>query len=81
MGLQIFAAGYPKVVKTQGATATEDAIEQTVAATVSGLSYDPSANQYVYVWKTDKALAGTCQTLQLKLIDGTMHYANFRFTK
>jgi hypothetical protein len=24
--------------------------------------------------------AWTCQTLQLKLIDGTMHHANFKFT-
>jgi len=82
MGLQIFAAGYPKVVKTtEGTIYSEDAIEQTVTAATSGLNYDPIANQYIYVWKTDKALAGTCQTLQLKLIDGTMHYANFTFKK
>ena len=59
----------------------EDAIEQTVTAGASGLTYEPVANQYVYVWKTAKTLAGTCQTLQLKLIDGTMHYANFKFRK
>ncbi len=47
----------------------------------SSVTYDPIANQYVYVWKTDKAFAGTCCTLQLKLIDGTVHYADFKFTK
>ena len=47
----------------------------------SSLSYDASANQYVYVWKTDKAWAGTCRQLVVKLADGTYHRANFEFVK
>jgi alpha-tubulin suppressor-like RCC1 family protein len=82
MGLQIFASGYPMVVKTtEGTTATEDLVEQTATASVSGLTYDAASGQYTYVWKTDKSLAGTCQTLQLKLADGSVHCANFKFTK
>jgi hypothetical protein len=36
---------------------------------------------YIYSWKTDKAWAGTCRSLSLKLIDGTTHLAYFTFTK
>ena len=47
----------------------------------SSLSYDPAVDQYVYVWKSDKAWAGTCRRLDVTLKDGTQHIANFRFTK
>ena len=81
MGLSVLAAGYPRsVAASEGTTAMEDLIEETLPlGTASGLKYDASAGQYVYVWKTEKSLAGTCRTLQLKLADGSMHYANFRF--
>ncbi len=36
-----------------------DAIEQTVTAGNSTLTYEATAQQYVYVWKTDKAWPGT----------------------
>ncbi len=54
-------------------------VEQTVAAGNSSLSYDPSSDQYTYVWKTDSAWAGTCRQLIFQLSDGTLHRANFRF--
>jgi hypothetical protein len=77
--LNIFAAGYPtSTTVTCGATA-EDAIEETVTADSSGLSYDANSGQYIYVWKTDKTWANTCRTLVVKLNDGTYHYANFKF--
>ena len=80
-GLNIFAAGYPvSTVTACGTTATDD-IESTVTAGSSSLTYDALANQYIYVWKTDKAWAGTCRTLTVKLIDGTLHQANFNFTR
>ena len=78
-GLDIFAAGYPSsTVITCGSTAG-DAVEQTVTAGSSSLSYDASTDQYIYVWKTERAWAGTCRTLVLKLNDGTFHRANFKF--
>ncbi len=81
-GLDIFAAGYP----TSGtiaciSTALDDFIEQTATAGNSSLSYDPGADQYVYVWKTDKAWANTCRQLVVKLKDGSYHRANFKFTR
>jgi hypothetical protein len=43
------------------------------------LSYDPTANQYVYVWKTDKTWAGKCGRLDVAMSDCTIHCANFSF--
>ena len=48
--------------------------------TTSGLKYDAIADQYIYNWKTASSLANTCQMLDLKLTDGTHHYAFFKFT-
>jgi hypothetical protein len=60
---------------------TSDTVEETVTAGGSSLNYDSSVDQYIYVWKTDKAWAGSCRTLTIKFADGSIHQANFRFTK
>jgi dipeptidyl aminopeptidase/acylaminoacyl peptidase len=78
-GLDIFALGYPASTPVTCGTTAGDAIEQTVTAGSSSLSYDAATDQYTYVWKTEKAWAGTCRTLVVKLDDGTYHQANFRF--
>ncbi len=78
-GLNIFAAGYPASSAVTCGTTSVDAIEQTVTAGSSSLSYDATTDQYTYVWKTEKAWAGTCRTLVVKLNDGTYHQANFKF--
>ncbi len=80
-GLDIFAVGYPASVTVACGTSAEDAIEQTVTAGGSSLSYDATTDQYTYVWKTDKAWANTCRTLVLKLSDGSYYRANFKFKK
>ncbi|MGH2674811.1 MAG: PxKF domain-containing protein [Actinomycetota bacterium] len=78
-GLDIFEAGYPRSQQIAcDSTAPVDGIEETVAAGGSSLSYDPATDQYTYVWKTDKAWAGTCRQLVLKLDDGSVHRANFK---
>jgi hypothetical protein len=81
MGLNIFATGSPasKIIPCDSSGAV-DAIETTVTAGGSSLTYDSIANQYIYVWKTDKSWTG-CRQLVVKLNDGTTHYANFKFTK
>lgn len=81
-GLGVIAAGFPKVNRYAcGVIPQVDPIEETVNAGGSSLSYDPVADQYVYVWKTDKDWAGSCGTFTLKLDDGTTHTANFQFKK
>jgi len=81
-GLNIFASGYPasQNVSCGGSSGgSSDPIEETVTAGNSSLQYDPGTQHYIYVWKTDKAWAGTCRTLIVKLIDGTEHTAFFQF--
>ena len=81
-GTNIFASGYPKVevinCDNSGPVGT---IEETVTSGSSGLQYDPVSQQYTYVWKTNKAWAGTCRQLIITLVDGTTHTANFSFTR
>jgi len=79
-GLDIFAEGYPRSGTIPAdPDAPLDAIEQTETAGESSLSYDPTTDQYTYVWKTDKAWAGQTRQLVLKLDDGSEHTANFEF--
>ena len=78
-GFNIFMTGYPKFVKTSCTTGLpEDAIETTVTAGGSSLTYDALAGQYIYVWKTEKLWVGWCGQLQVNLIDGTTHTALFK---
>ncbi len=74
-GMGVIASGSPTFTVT-GANGT-----QTLTAGGSSLSYDPVADQYVYVWKTDKKWAGSTCTFALTLADGTTHSASFSFTK
>ena len=79
-GLSIFDAGYPVTQSISCLTGDViDDIEQTVTAGNSSLSYDAGSGQYTYVWKTDKSWTGTCRQLVLKLMDGTVHTAEFTF--
>lgn len=80
VGLDIFVAGYPKSqIVACDWTAPVDGVEQTTSAGGSGLTYDPASDVYTYVWKTDKAWAGTCRQLVLSFTDGTIARANFKF--
>jgi Tol biopolymer transport system component len=45
------------------------------------LSYKASQDRYTYLWRTEKAWAGTCRQLVVVLNDGTYHHANVRFAK
>jgi hypothetical protein len=81
-GLDIVAFGYPASYGVDcNTSAPLDTVEQTVTAGASSLSYDAEVDQYVYVWKSDKAWAGTCRRLDVTLIDGTPHIAHFKFAK
>jgi uncharacterized repeat protein (TIGR01451 family) len=79
-GLNIFAAGYPvSGVIVCDASAPPVEVIGTVTAGGSSLSYDAGNDQYVYVWKTEDAWAGTCRQLIVRFIDGNQYVANFRF--
>jgi hypothetical protein len=77
-GLDIFAAGYPQAIPVACDTGeVSDGIE-TYEAGGSGLQYDPVADQYTYLWKTQKASKGGCYEFQMQLADGSMHVADFQ---
>ena len=79
-GLGIFAAGSPSsgpIACNSSDPATD--LVGTVTAGGSSLSYDPTADQYIYVWKTQADWAGTCRQLVVQLNDGSIHRANFKF--
>src|SRR5262249_5018605 len=79
-GLNIFAAGYPASPQiTCGSGDPVDEIGHAHRAGADDLSYGPRTDQYHYVWKTEKSWAGTCRQLIVKLNDGTVHVANFKF--
>ncbi|MCE7985038.1 MAG: hypothetical protein DYG89_28015 [Caldilinea sp. CFX5] len=81
-GLTIFAPGYPashQVSCASGGSGSSAPIEETVTAGNSTLQYDAATQTYSYIWKTDKAWAGTCRQLIVRLVDGTDHSALFQF--
>jgi predicted extracellular nuclease len=81
-GLNIFAAGYPRSEEIPcDSSVLVAGIEETVTAGASSLSFDATTGRYNYVWKTDKAWAGTCRQLVVKFIEGTTQRANFKFGK
>jgi probable HAF family extracellular repeat protein len=80
-GLDILAAGSPAsqpITCDQGAP--QAPVTGTGSAGASSLSYDAAADQYTYVWKTEKAWANSCRQLLVRLSDGSEHRADFRFT-
>ncbi len=79
-GLGVFARSYPGSGKIDcDSTAPIDAIEQTVTASTSGLTYSTGTGQYTYTWKTQKSWGGTCRQLEFKFNDGSVLTANFKF--
>jgi uncharacterized repeat protein (TIGR01451 family) len=79
-GLNIFAPGSPASgVITCDTNAPPIEVIETGTAGNSSLSYDASSDQYHYVWKTERAWAGTCRQLQVQLNDGSVYVANFKF--
>jgi hypothetical protein len=82
MGLDVLATGSPNSQSIDcDSSDPVDAIEETVTAGSSSLSYDATTDQYTYVWKTNKAWANTCRQLGVTLNDGSTHLANFKFVR
>lgn len=53
--------------------------EPVTSAGLSGIAYDRGNGQYLFVWKTDRAWAGTCRQLVVTSGDGAVHSARFAF--
>ena len=77
-GLDIFAPGFPASGPV-ACNANDPAAEVTETFTAGGSSLAYAPDQYHYVWKTESAWAGTCRQLVVRLNDGSLHRANFKF--
>ena len=55
-----------------------DVVEFTTTNT-PGLTYDATADQYTYVWKSPKTGPAPCRKFVLDLKDGTPHFGLFQF--
>ena len=83
-GLLVIAGGYPLSVAIACPNSNDPVNvldEVSTTAGQSSLSYDPATALYTYVWKSNKAWAGTCREFVLKLADNTEHRARFQFVK
>jgi hypothetical protein len=81
-GMDVLAADSPgSHAVSCNVSAPPDALEETATAGASNLSYDMASDRYSYVWKTEKGWSGTCRDLVLRLSDGSVHTASFRFAK
>jgi hypothetical protein len=72
-GSDIFSAGSPGWIPC-------GALDGPTPADGS-LSYNASADRYIYLATTSKSWAGTCRDLVVTLRDGATHRARFSFTK
>jgi hypothetical protein len=78
-GLAVFATGYPKSRQIQcNLLNPVDPVEGTILGSNS-FTYDPVTDTYTYVWKTEKAWAGTCRQVSVQFIDGQTYLLNFMF--
>jgi hypothetical protein len=80
-GLGVIQNGWPKVYSSTCTGGSTDAVEETVTAGSSSLSYDAATGVYNYVWKTQSSWAGSCRLFELKLIDGTVQQVYFQLLK
>ena len=48
-----------------------------MTAGASSLQYDAITDTYTYVWKTERAWAGSCRRLVVGLTDNSRHAAEF----
>jgi hypothetical protein len=67
------------VVACDGGSSSGEAPEAAGTSGRSGLRYDTTEEQFVWIWKTPKSLAGRCAEFQLQLNDGEIHRAVFAF--
>ncbi|MCS7295278.1 MAG: PxKF domain-containing protein [Dehalococcoidia bacterium] len=75
--------GAPRVQFVPCSPGPSDVISEAEASTAgnSGLQYDATSGQYIYVWKTEKSWGNRCARLVVTLRDGTSREALFRFTR
>jgi hypothetical protein len=75
-GRRVLAAGYPRVAEIECGSSAEPASGEP--ARVRRVR---ARHGYAFLWKTRRSWAGTCRQLILGLDDGTVHRADYLFTR
>ncbi|HWI41711.1 MAG TPA: PxKF domain-containing protein, partial [Verrucomicrobiae bacterium] len=78
-GIQLVQNPCPAPAATQSANKKGAQKGPAKTAKTAAVRYDTTDNQFIYNWKTEKGMAGTCYSLKLGLNDGTVHTAEFAF--
>lgn len=76
--LGVVAAAQYAIVACEGGGGGENQVDADTSGQ-SGLHYDATEEEFVWVWKTPKSLSGRCAEFQLHLSDGSIHSAGFEF--
>lgn len=81
-GRDVLADGYPQVAEVDcGAGETPEQGAPARSAWGQGLRYRPRKDRYVYLWKTEHRWAGSCRQFLLRLDDGSLQRAEFKFPR
>jgi hypothetical protein len=75
-GRHAIAAGYPQVAAIECGSGAEAAVGER--ARVRRIHW---GRGYGFAWKTRRSWAGSCRQLLVGLADGTVHRADYRFTR
>ncbi|MEA2332319.1 MAG: hypothetical protein QOH58_2457 [Thermoleophilaceae bacterium] len=78
-GLDVIAEGWPQVAEIECGSGAE--ADTGAPARRSALVYSSRWQRYGFYWKTDRRWAGSCRQLLLKLSDGSVKRADFRFAR
>jgi hypothetical protein len=79
-GLDVIADGWPQVAAVGCDFAGEPESGESIRYQ-RPLAYRKQKRRYVLLWKTDRRWAGSCRQLMLKLEDGTVKRADFKFVR
>jgi hypothetical protein len=82
-GLDVIEDGWPRVAVVGCDFGAEPEAGEPARHPRSSreLTYRKSKRQYSMVWQTERRWAGTCRQFMLKLNDGTVRRADFRFVR
>jgi hypothetical protein len=72
------ADGYPRSTRCGGG---DTELIARAAKKRPAFEYNRHADRYVMLWKTEREWAGDCREFVLRLDDGSVHVAQFQFTK
>jgi len=78
-GMNIFATGFPTSIPVDCAAPGAAGSQAAGRSARAIVNYDAEGDTYGYIWKTDKAWAGTCRELILKFMDDAVYRIPFSF--